>query len=254
MLSISQCLLKLGSAMLLVAAVLGPPARADLYDDFEDGNWTSNPTWFDMNGAHGQDGGIVSDPIRPSNLVWKATGTGGAHQHIATTDFTPMTWETFRCSVEVLNVNGFFNASLCVRDVMPIPPLGEGFAVGGSNNYDGSGLGYFWLGEANSGSMVPVQRNWNVSQVAPNEWLQFNLWYDANSGLVKGDLRRLSDGYVLAEDSLDPASFGSLPLAHLEISAGSPSWNYLDNPTLVPEPASLSLFLLGILHLVGFRR
>lgn len=89
---VSRCVQARGTAMSLLAVmVIASPAGAGLYDDFEDGDHTANPTWFDANPGYGQDGGIVQDPLRPDNLIWKARGTpAGADRAIGTMEFDSM--------------------------------------------------------------------------------------------------------------------------------------------------------------------
>lgn len=239
----SQCVLASFVATLAVTA--GPALAVGISEGFEDGNWTVNPTWFDTNPGYGVDGGVVADPIRPNNLAWKAVGVGGAARQIATGEFAPMPWEGFHTSVEILNYGSICNVGMKVLSDLDYRSA-EGFYVG----FDVGCL------DPNKARLQILERNqatwyynppilWDRTDIPMNEWLRVNLWHDAASGLIKADVRGLSDGHVYAQSSMVPTSFGALPLAYLELAAGAPGWNYLDNATLTPEPATLMLLALG---------
>jgi len=233
-----------------VSAILGwnlsRAVAVGVYDGFEYGNTTVNPAWFDASPGYGENGGIVVDPVRPNNLVWKAraaASTPGAHCMIGTTGFVPIAWQGFRSSVEILRTAAGLSGSLAVGNSV-FQGLDEGFQV--SFNSDGA----FSLSEAHRSPPMwvdhPLPMPWNISQVPANQWLQVSMWHDPISGLIKADLRRLSDGYVYVQNSFTPTRLGGeSPISDLDITAGSQSWNYLDNPTLTPEPGTLLLVALG---------
>ena len=237
------------SALVLFGPGVSRAVAVGVYDGFEDGNWTANPVWFDGNPGYGIDGGIVADPVRPSNLVWKAQGTpSGADRVIATTDFAPMSWVGFHSSVEIFASGGFYNAEMTVADSWQAWSQGtsEGFLVSFDDGHNGhTSLG---ITEYNPTGSVLHRQNWDSSEAPPNEWRQVNLWHDPVSGLIKADVRRLSDGHVYVETSIVPMSLGESPLALLWLGAGGPGgayWNHLDNPTLTPEPATFLLLAIG---------
>ena len=206
---------------------------AVINDNFEDGNITANPAWVDGNPGYGLDEGIVPDPIRPNNLVWKAQGVGGASRAISTTDFAPIaTWQGFHASVEMFSTTIGSTGGIAVFNG---PSQLEGFMLNCQAGPFAAQPG-FHLFEFNATPPTFVQHlmYWDSSAVLPNEWLQLNLWHDPASGLINADLRRLTDGHVFVQSSFTPMSLGDpLPLAELLILAGTGSgWNYLDNPTL----------------------
>ncbi len=213
-------------------------AAVGVSDDFEDGNTTANPAWVDTNPGYGS-ATVAPDPVRPNNLVWKAQGTtSGAARSIATSEFTPMPWEGFHASVEVFRSEGFYSAYMWVFDNMQARNQGisEGFQVGFSDGGATPGTGRLEILEGNAtGWVVHPTKYWITTEIPMNEWLQANLWHDPISGLIRVDVRRLSDGHVYVEDSIVPMSFGETPLTFFEIGAGGPGgayWNHLDNPTL----------------------
>jgi hypothetical protein len=220
----------------IMAVVLGSPARADLlFDGFEDGNWTSNPTWFEVNQGYGQNGGIVADPVRPNNHVWKVMGSEAAGRYLATSDFAPMPWTGFRSSVEFLTTTSRrFEGIINIRDGI----------VGGEEEVIGVGLWHdaTWgnqvnlcMAESNPSEPTWVsQNNWfDLSLVPINEWLRISLWHDPMSGLIKSDVRKVSDNSLIVEASLTPVTFGgSSPLTYMWIGCEELEWQYMDNATL----------------------
>ncbi len=250
----------MGMAILVVAFSMAP-ARADLFDGFEDGDWTANPAWVDSNPGYGVDGGVVADPVRPNNLVWKAMGTAsGADRAIATTDFAPMPWMGFHASVEAYRSGGSYSADFAVADTTLEEwwtGTGEGFQVAFNDNHNPTGLDRLAISELSSSGWTthPVQ-TWDSSAAPTDEWLRANLWHDTQSGLIRANLERVSDGHIYVETSILPTSFGDGPLSFVNLGAagGGLYWNHLDNPTVVPEPATLTLLALGGLAVLRRRR
>jgi hypothetical protein len=152
---------------------------------------------------------------------------------------------------------GFYNADLSVVDSLGAwtQGSGEGFQV--SFDDDHTGHTRLQISELNPTGVVLHSQDWDSSAAPPDEWRQVNLWHDPESGLIKAELGRLSDGYLYVETAFTPTSLGETGPALVILGAGGPGggyWNYLDNPTLIPEPASLSLFLLGALAVFRPRR
>jgi hypothetical protein len=239
--SSSQTTWSLGITTLVIAAnFLAAPTYADLYDGFEDGDWTANPTWFDANPGYGQDGGIVADPVRPDNLVWKAKGTEQAGRSIATSDFAPMPWTGFHSSVEFLTTTSYrFCGQLYVVD---------GNWSSGGPYYEvvsawlwhdvtwGNQANLYMAEHRTDGSDAYQSTMFDLSLVPINEWLRLSLWHDPLTGLVMSDVRRVSDGQLIIGSSMAPATLGGpSPLSYVGIGAEELEWQYMDNVTLTHE-------------------
>jgi hypothetical protein len=64
----------------------------------------------------------------------------------------------------------------------------------------------------------------------------------------------VSDNSLIVEASLTPVVFGgSSPLTYTEIGCQEMEWQYMDNVTLTPEPASLALLALSVVPLIRRR-
>lgn len=205
-------------------------AAVGVHDDFEDGNTTVNPSW--SQGPNGQYGGVVNDPIRPSNLVWKAQGVGGADATITTQDFVPMAWNGFHSSVEILSTGTGFTGAMTVGG-------GPGLYAPTSRQcqlaFDSTQPASFVFTENLSGGPYLTHTVlWDASVVPAGEWLVANFWHNPVDGLVLGDLQRLSDGHVYVAASFQVTNIdGGLPIDTVKLYTGTgQSWQYLDNATL----------------------
>ncbi len=251
----------IGCMLAVISLGVSQAAGVGVSDDFEDGNWTINPTWIDTNPGYGVDGGFIADPLRANNLVWKAKGTGTAARHITTSEFEPLTWTGFHASVEVLYDGTDCNSVMTVWDYRSPGIYGfgdEGFLVGFDVGRSDPTKVRLQILERNAGTWfyhpsIMLDR----TTLSVNEWVQVNLWHDPVSNMINANALRLSDGHVYIEDSHAPMSFGALPLSYFELAAGTNNdgaWNYMDNPTLTPEPATLSLLVLSGLAFIRRRK
>jgi len=228
-----------------------------VYDGFEDGNTTVNLAWFDINPGHGTDGGVVADPIRSGNLVWKAMGDEAAARYIATTNFAPIAWQGFHASVEYLTTTSSrFAGTIMVGDHwMPFDTTYKAFAVSVRHDIAWGNMVNLQMMDANrNGPVIGYDKWFDLSLVPVNQWLRLDLWHDPATGLVRGALRN-SEGQVIVENSLTPVSVGDdTSLGQIVIGPQEFEWQYMDNATLTPEPATFAVLILGGLGAMRRRR
>jgi hypothetical protein len=228
------------SAAFGMVAILTPGASnaapVVVFDGFEDGNWTANPAWIDGNPGYGQDGGVVADPVRANNLVWKGMGTEAAPRSLMTSEFAPLQWTGFHCSVEFLTTTSTrFRADVGVLDGTNANPRDESFRVSLWHDVNHGNQVNLYMAEENASAPTYVYQNtmFDLSLVPINEWLRLSLWHDPVSGLVKSDVRKVSDDQLIFETSMTPVTFGgSSPLSYFYIGVSELEWQYMDNATL----------------------
>ena len=244
------------SALVLFGPGVSRAVAVGVSDNFEDGNYTANPAWnIWLN--QGTDGGVVPDPIRSGNLAWKARGSESGFELIKTTDFAPMPWEGFRSSVEFLTTTSTrFHGAIELFDDGVTQKL-EGYGVHLSHDVtSGDQAKLSWEEFNPSAPTVVTKSTWFPLSLVPiNEWLRLSMWHDPVSGKVNADVRRVSDNQLVVEDSLTPVVFGGpRPLSELRIAVGELEWQYMDNATLTPEPATFAMLILGGLGAMRRRR
>jgi len=237
-----------------MAVTVGPALAIGVSDGFEDGDWTANPAWVRGDAGYGIDGGIVADPVRPANLAWKAQATD-AWIALRTKDFSPIAWSGFIASVEFCtSTSTQYGASLGVVDVYgstPENPREKSFELYVYDDWARYPQPELILLEDDQMYHTPFDRD----LMPANEWVRLQLWHDVSAGLIRGEMRKMSDNSLIVGSSFTPISVGgSKPLAEFKIGVKKPSWQYMDNAMLTPEPTSLVVLTLGSLALMRRRR
>jgi len=229
----------------IIIIMISGTSFSAVIEDFEDGNTTHNPTWTVSPDVG--DGIIVSDPIRPDNLVYKGYGTPTGHRVLQTDVDEQISWEDFDLSIEFMATQGYM--SLKYELYNDSYQMGVGLwlddrSPGGTENVV---LAIEEYGSYHSDSWTLFPK----SNFSYNQWYKVHSWYDDSSNLFMTDLRVLNTDQLIAQASRTPtvdyaveADINSARFGIEEVN-----WQYVDNFVLTPEPTTLALFAIGGLFL-----
>lgn len=177
--------------ILLIASMAHPTFA--LSDGFEDGDYTSDPTWQVINPV-----GTVSvepDPIRLDNLALKIRGTDQAHHVLSTTVDQP--FAAFDFSAEFLPTTYMYHPAIGVVsnqylsiELYCAPPPRK-LLVREMVWYDTGPVEYF--------------HSTDITSLSPNTWFRLHLWHDIENDQVHGEVRQVSDNSLIAGFAFTPA-------------------------------------------------
>ncbi len=240
--------------LLVVTVVVTTAAvsSADIIDDFEDGDFTQNPTWTP--GAFGSVE-VATDPLRPGNMVVKTHGTEGAHSGLATP--VNQSWTGFSVEMEFLADTTNFSPVLNVWT--PGSYYIGVWLIGSGANGLGLPDGTRWLiadNPENTPGWLSRDPNAPVVPFEPiNEWWRIRLFHNPADGLIHSDLHRVADNSLVSSRTYAPAL--PLPAGQIEMvgfGMEEVDWQYADNVRLSPEPTTALLSCLAGTVLLGRRR
>ena len=194
-----------------------------LFDDFEDGNYTSSPAWVDSH--HRGSFAIVSDPEGSGGYSLRIVGTATAHQEIESTLPAPVSWKGFYLSADFFATNtNYYHPVIRVDS-------DSGFHIRGRIHMD---IGKdpslrVYLDENGTEQEISVPSPTDV-----NKWWRMELWHDTYSNLIKFRITIRDKGTLICNHSIQPASdlenlsrITSVSIAVEEIYN-----QYIDNVTL----------------------
>lgn len=199
----SRFLMLLGAA----AGLLAPATRADLLEDFEDGDFTSDPVWVVSGSPLGQ-AQVVPDPVRPDNLVLRARADSVTFLRLRTMRDHPR--QGFDLSYELLRPESAFEM-ICALEGTDAANDRIEFAVLGS----GAGTLQFRL-YANG-------TTWTVAgfPAFPPSWCRLHVWHDPQQAQVKL-AARLESGLPIGGE-FGPVDLAGLPdLASVSLAFRGP--------------------------------
>lgn len=197
------------------------PVPASLLDDFEDGDYTTDPVWTLYNQQG--DANIVADPIRPDNLVVAMFGSLEG-QHTLQTDMAAPFYG-FDVSADVLISDSSCYPTVQLRNWATITTIGVGI-------YPDHVPPQLMIYEDNRHWGGVETSHWvDISALPLNTWLRLRLWHDPAAGLLRAEIRLVSDGSLLAEHSAIPTLdiLNIPPISVAYIGAARQPLTYIDN-------------------------
>ena len=196
-------------------------ATPNVFDDFEDGNYTDGPTWFVTN-AVGLDE-VVSDALFSGNLALRMRGTGSAHRRIDTVASVP--WDGFSFSVN-FRADGEHQADFQLKSDQPNDTLPS--------------LTIRWTRDSGASSSIVLREGaedlitLSLPYETSSSWITVATNHDPASDLVTIQLKDALTGALLQSASTafssDLASSG--PIRFIGLGAQKTDWQYFDNVML----------------------
>jgi len=239
-------LLWIGSVILIVQTAAVHATDVTLSENFEDGEYTSKPTWTVANPAGGST--VISDPIRSGNLILSLHGTDTAHHRLETNVSVP--WAGFELGFEFAAQTQEYSAKWVV--------VGDDFHINVRlTTGPSSPTTRFQMFNSSTGatySETSVPNN----QAPLDDWWTVRVFHDIGLNVIRGEIHAVSDDSLLTEmEFVPPTELANVaPITELRVACQETPGQYTDNITLgtVPEPATLTLVALGGLALVRRRR
>ncbi len=233
------------AAVLIGGIIAVGSVHAEVFDDFEDGNYTADPPWTV---AYAQGAAeVVSDPVRPENLVLGGYGTETGH-HVLQTPAT-MPWTSFDVSLEVLTLN---------NDFSPAVFLMRGDEHVGNPNYSlnldvrrepGDTATLLRIDEFDQDHPSFVRQMVYFDADPLETWWHVRMRYEGSTQQVRVEIRDAADEALLFEHAFAPAIDLDVEPAfdYLKLGFEETSWSYMDNVELIPEPTGVLLLVAGLI-------
>jgi hypothetical protein len=219
----------------VLAVLLGlivAPCYADLFDDFEDGDYTSNPAWTVVEA--GGSAAIVPDPLTPPNLVLEGVGGTLNPHRLRTPVDMPVLW--FDLSFDLLVLDGPFDFAFLLEGLAPDSDALE-FRLHGAGG-PGVSLDFSYQGHYFAAS---------ISLEFGGDWHTVHIWQGPDDYSVSFEVSGALSGVFSGVDLSTAPDRASVSIAFQEVNP-----QYVDNIHVmnIPEPsAAILLIVAGVIVL-----
>jgi len=212
---------------------------ASFFEDFEDGDVTSNPTW-ELTTNVGQ-GRVEPDPVRIDNLAYKGYGTPTGHRVLTSYLEQGIAWSGIDFSMEFLATEGWFSLDVSVGYGPKVTGAPDSYWIGVMVLHDDRNPGFvrLFIDESDSFDQILIPK----SAFSYNRWYRIHCWHDNQSGLIRAELRTADTDELVAYNSRVPTlDYGTAPsIEWIKFGIEEQYWQFVDNITATGNAAERTL-------------
>jgi hypothetical protein len=223
------------SAIIILATATVTKA---FFEDFEDGDYTQNPTWQLTGTYHWHE--IVESPTDSSNKVIRIHGTEEGASRLLSNIDENITIRNFRFSYD------FYVDQYDFYPKHVLETTNSNIVLGLTSDFDIEGNIWF--------STFINYPDWGTHSTYPSSILELSTWHkyvsyydEINNGIVH-ELYNIDTGNLVANvfHSLADVTIDiNNNISAIYFGCEETTWQYFDNISIVPEPTMFLLFGLG---------